>query len=131
MMRRVLLTVLVTAAVLTGCATPDTQPSASVTTLAPDTLRSFDVSWEVVPERDGGRRLRGYVENNDGTAATRVQLLGQALDASGNVVAQRLEWLPVTIPGFGRAYFEIPKLPPADQYRVTVWAYDRRRGAGL
>jgi hypothetical protein len=32
------------------------------------------------------------------------------------------------VPGFGRVYFEIPKLAKADAYRVTVWAYDRIQG---
>ncbi len=61
---------------------------------------------------------------------TRVQLLAQALDASGNVIGQRLEWGPEVIPALGRVYFEIPKMPPAAQYRVTVWAYDRLKGGG-
>jgi hypothetical protein len=115
-------------AVLAGCATAEIQPSAAVTTVTPDALRVFKIDWEAVPDRDGDRRLRGYLENTFGEAVTRIQLLGQALDASGNVVAQRLVWVPVAIPSFGRAYFEIPKLPPADQYRISVWAYDRVRG---
>ena len=52
------------------------------------------------------------------------------LDASGNVIGQRVEWLPEMIPALGRAYFEIPKMPPAAQYRVTVWSYDRLKGDG-
>lgn len=117
---------------LMGCATPDTTPSASVTTLMPDTERNFKLSWEVVPDRDGSRqRLRGYVENTYGEAAGRVQLLAQALDASGAVVEQRIEWLAGgVVPGFGRTYFEIRNMPKADNYRVTVWAYDRIQGRG-
>ena len=116
--------------VLVGCATAETQPSAAITTLMPDAPRWFRISWESVPERDGARRLRGYIDNTCGETVTRVQVLGQALDASGNVVGQRVEWLPGVIPSSGRAYFEIPRLPAADQYRVTVWAYDRVRGTG-
>ena len=114
--------------VLAGCATAETQPSASVTTLMPDAQRVFKIDWQVVPGGDGERRLSGYLENTFGETAARIQLLGQALDASGHVIGQRLTWLPVAVPGSGRAYFEIPKLPPADQYRVSVWAYDRVRG---
>src|SRR5882724_12809893 len=115
-------------AVLVGCATPETQPSAAVTTLVPDVQRWFRVNWTAEPERDGERRLRGYVESSLGEAANRVQLLAQALDASGNVIGQRLEWLPELIPALGRAYFEIPKMPPAAKCRVTVWSYDRLKG---
>ena len=117
-------------AALVGCATTETQPSASVTSLAPSAQHWFRISWTAEPGRNGERRLHGYVESTLGEPANRVQLLAQALDASGNVIGQRLEWLPEMIPALGRAYFEIRKMPPAPQYRVTVWAYDRIKGGG-
>ncbi len=117
-------------AALVGCATTETQPSASVTSLAPNAQHWFRVSWTAEPALAIAVRLRGYVESSLGEAVTRVQLLAQALDASGNVIGQRLEWGPEVIPALGRVYFEIPKMPPAAQYRVTVWAYDRLKGGG-
>ena len=122
---------LVLAVMVVGCATSETTPSASVTTLMPDTERWFKLSWEAAPEKNADqRRLRGYVENTYGEAAARVQLLAQALDSSGAVVGQRVEWLSGVVPGFGRAYFEIQKMPKADHYRVTVWSYERIQGRG-
>jgi hypothetical protein len=118
-------------AALAGCATTDTQPSATVTSLNPQASRSFKVVWEAGPERDGERRLQGYVESSLGEAATRVQLLALALDASGNVTAQRVAWLPESIPGGGRAYFDIPKMPTAPEYRVSVWSFDRLKGGSM
>ena len=115
-------------AVLVGCATTETQPSASVTSLTPNAQHRFRVSWTAEPDRNGERRLHGYVESSLGEAANRVQLLAQALDASGNVIGQRLEWLPELIPALGRAYFEVPKMPPAADYRVSVWSFDRLKG---
>jgi hypothetical protein len=117
-------------AVLVGCTTTDTQPSAAVTSLVPDVQRWFKVDWTAAPERDGERRLSGYVQSAIKEPVNKVQLLAQALDGSGNVVAQRLEWVPETIPAFGRQYFDIPKMPPAPEYRVTVWAFDRIKGGG-
>ena len=111
-----------------GCATPDTTPSATVTTLMPGSERFFRVNWDVRPERGDTRRLSGYVENTYGEAAARVQLLGQALDTSGAVLGQRLQWVHGAIPGFGRVYYESPGMPPADHYRVTVWAFERIQG---
>ena len=113
---------------LGGCSTAEVTPSAAVTTLMPDAERWFKLSWETAPERDGSVRLRGYLVNTYGEAAGKVQLLAQALDANGNVVAQRIEWVPDVVPGFGRAYFEVPKMPKADAYRVTVWSYERIEG---
>jgi hypothetical protein len=109
-----------------GCTTVETTPSATVTTLMPDSERWFRINWDVRPERAGeSRRLSGYVENTYGEAAAKVQLLGQALSSSGDVVGQRLQWVHGAIPGFGRIYYEIPGMPAADHYRVTVWSYER------
>lgn len=113
---------------VSGCATPDTTPSATVTTLMPDSERWFKISWEVRPDRGDSRRLSGYVENTYGEAAAKVQLLAQALSSSGDVMGQRIQWIHGAIPGFGRVYYEVPRMPPADHYRVTVWAYERIQG---
>jgi hypothetical protein len=112
----------------TACATAETTPSATVTTLMPDAERWFKIEWSVRPESGGSRRLSGYVENTYGEAAGKVQLLGQGLDASGALVGQRIQWVHGAIPGFGRVYYEIPGMPPADHYRVSVWAYERIQG---
>jgi hypothetical protein len=117
-------------AALAGCATTETQPSAAVTSLSPNAQQWFRINWKAEPDRDGERRLSGYVESALGEPVKQVQLLAQALDASGNVIGQRLQWMPEVIPALGRTYFEVPKMPPAPQYRVTVWAYDRIKGGG-
>lgn len=123
---RLVMTVVVLAMTVASCATPETTPSATVTTLMPDGERWFRINWDVRPERAGeSSRLSGYVENTYGEAAAKVQLLGQALNSSGDVVGQRLQWVHGAIPGFGRVYYEIPGMPSADHYRVTVWSYER------
>jgi len=53
-----------------------------------------------------------------------MQLLVEALDASGEVMGQQVEWLLGTVPPFGRAYFEVRARTRAPQYRVRVFAYD-------
>jgi hypothetical protein len=126
--RRRLITAVALVLAAAGCATPETTPSATVTTLMPGSERFFRINWDVSPERGETRRLSGYVENTYGEAAGRVQLLGQALDNSGGIVGQRLQWVHGAIPGFGRVYYEIPGMPPAEHYRVTVWAFERIQG---
>lgn len=122
--------VAIVGAALFGCATAETQPSAAVTSLVPNAEQWFKASWTAEPDRHGALRLSGYVESTLGEPANRVQLLAQALDASGNVIGQRVEWLPEMIPALGRAYFEIPKMPPGAHYRVVVWSFDRLKGGG-
>jgi hypothetical protein len=113
---------------LASCTTSALTPPATVTTLAPDAERWFRLTWEPVAERDGARvRLRGYLENTYAEAVGRVQLLAQALDSNGNVVDQKIAWVPGAVPAFDRVYYEIPNMRPADKYRVTVWAYERRK----
>ena len=86
--------------------------------------RYFTVSWEPF-ERRGQPYLRGYVVSSYGVFATRVQLLVDSLDASGQIVAQHVEWLGGSgLPGFSRTYFEVPVRQQAPSYRVSVFAYD-------
>ena len=127
-MRRLIVLRIALGMLLASCSTATLSPSATVTTLAPDAERWFRLTWEAVPEKDGARvRLSGYLENLYGEAAGRVQLLARAIDSSGNVVDQRIAWVPGAVPAFDRVYYDIPNMLPADQYRVTVWAYERRK----
>jgi hypothetical protein len=127
---RTLVLALVLAVAAAGCATSETTPSASVTTLMPDSERWFNLSWEAAPDRQSdARRLRGYVENTYGEAANKVQLLGQALDNGGGLVGQRIWMVAGVVPGFGRVSYEIPGMPAADHYRVTVWSYEHIQGS--
>jgi hypothetical protein len=48
-----------------------------------------------------------------------------SLDASGQVVAQHVEWLGGSnLPGFSSTYFEVPIRQQAPRYRVSVFAFD-------
>jgi hypothetical protein len=106
-----------------GCATAALTPSASVTTIMQGWERYFRIEWEAQAKGDGVQ-IDGYLYNTYGSSAGGVRLLAQARDASDNVVAQTIEWVPGIVPNFGRSYFLIRKLPPAHHYSVTVWAFD-------
>ena len=121
---------LVTMLLLSGCAAIDVRPSADLTTLDPSWPSWFRLDWGLEVEPAGTRRLTGYLHNDYGEAASEVQLLTQALDASGAVVHQRIEWLMAKVPPLSRTYFEVRHLPPAAGYRVTVWRYTLDQGAG-
>jgi hypothetical protein len=106
-----------------GCATAGLTPSASVTTTMQGWERYFRIEWEPQAKGDGVQ-IDGYLYNTYGSSAGGVRLLAQALDASNNVVAQTIEWVPGIVPNFGRSYFLIRTLPAAHHYSVTVWSFD-------
>ncbi len=99
-------------------------PSASVVSTVPSWENWFAVDSRAVLGVAGTASIEGYVYNKYGRGATDVRLLAQALDASGQVIDQRLQWLPGGIPQLGRAYFAITDLPAAPAYRVSVWSWD-------
>jgi len=112
-------------AVLVGTlAAASEAPAQSLTPHFPWWERYFTVSWEPF-DRRGQPYLSGYVVSSYGETATRVQLLVDSLDASGQIVAQRVEWLGGSnLPGFSRTYFEVPIRQQAPSYRVRVFAFD-------
>jgi hypothetical protein len=71
-----------------------------------------------------GQEIVGYIYNRRGTPIVDVQLLAQGLDGSGAVVGQKIAWVLGGVPGLQRSYFRISGLPPAERYRVTVWAFE-------
>ena len=99
------------------------------TTLSPSWPRYFTIDWAPAT-RHGKTGVEGYIRNDGNFVATRVRLLVDALDSSGNVVDQRLVWLlsPDLSPGT-RGYFEASIPGPAVSYRVSVYSFDWKRGA--
>jgi len=106
-----------------GTASSYQTTSGSTTTLMAGWERHFTIDWTVESDQGGARRVRGYVSSQHGEYAESLRLLAQALDSSGAVVGQRIEWVRSGVNGFQRAYFEIAHLPSAAQYRVSVWDY--------
>jgi hypothetical protein len=120
------------AAAVSGCASvgnPLTQ-TTEYDTLVPGWESKFSIEWKAQPEPDGTSLLYGRIASHTGEYASPFRVLGMALDSSGKVVGQRIEWVPEGLPGFAQVYFEIRRLPAAPSYRVTVWDYtfiDSRR----
>jgi hypothetical protein len=121
--RWVLLGVL--AAAVAGCATAR-NPLTSTTefdSMVPGWQSRFSLEWKSEPAQGGTVRLYGRVVSHYGRHASRFRVLGMAVDSSGKVIGQRVEWVQGGVPGFSQAYFEIDHLVAAASYRVTVWDY--------
>ena len=91
--------------------------------LSPGWQSKYSLALEVAPSQDGTNRVYGQITSHWGQYATPFRVLGMAVDSSGKVIAQRIEWVPGGVPGFASVYFEIDHLPAAPSYRVTVWDY--------
>jgi hypothetical protein len=102
----------------------------TATTLMAGWEQHFTLEWAADQGQNGARRVSGYVYNRHGEYALDLRLLAQALDPSGAVIGQRIAWVPGGVGGSGRAYFEVPNLPPANSYRVSVWDYTWAQGVG-
>ena len=114
----------VIAALLSLLAAATDAPAQSLTPTFPGWERYFSVTSEPF-ERRGQPYLRGNITSSYGVMATRVQLLVDSLDSSGQIVAQRVEWLGGSnLPGYSTTYFEVPIRQQAARYRVSVFAFD-------
>lgn len=104
----------------TGAAPP---LSMTATTLMAGWEHHFSFEWTATEQSQGSRKVSGYVFNHNGEFAISMRVLAQAVDSGGAVVGQRIAYVPGGVSGFGRAYFEVPNLPAAASYRLSVWDY--------
>jgi hypothetical protein len=126
-MKAIRLGLLVSAIVTTAAACASTYaappPGTGYSTLMSGWEHHFRIDWTVADQSPNTRKVSGYVYNQNGEFATSLRVLAQAVDATGSVVGNRIAYVPGGLGGFGRAYFMVPDLPVADNYRVSVWDY--------
>ena len=97
--------------------------SSTQTTLMTGWEEHFSIKWAADQRPNGSQRVSGYVYNRKGEYALDVRVLAQAVDQSGTVIGQRIAFVPGGVGGSAGAYFEVPNLPAASAYRVSVWDY--------
>jgi hypothetical protein len=115
-----LITVMVTMSA--ACASYGPSPSTT-TTLMSGWEHHFSIDWTAAEQSQSSRKVSGYIYNNHGELATHLRVLAQAIDPAGAVVGNRIAYVPGGVGGFGRVYFEVPNLPVAQSYRVSIWDY--------
>ena len=122
------------AAMASGCANVGhgADPPLSVTenTLMYGWENYFSIEWAALQGRNGTQRVTGYVYNRKGEYALDLRVMAQAVDAAGTVVGQRIAFVPGGVGGSGRAYFEVPNLPVASTYRLSVYDFTWAQGTG-
>jgi hypothetical protein len=99
---------------------------------APRTLQPMVLGWEQVfkvewepGERGGQDQVRGYLVNASPYTITRARLLIESVDERGEVLAQRLFWIPDALTPFTRVAFSSPPAQRAPAYRVRVFDFDQ------
>ena len=75
-------------------------------------------------EYRGQPAVEGVVTNISPYLLTGVRLLVDTLDVNGNILTQKVTYVPGEFPGGTHAYFSVPTTP-APAYRVRVYTYDR------
>ncbi len=88
--------------------------------------RWFSVTFDAT-QRHGHPVVEGYISNASPYTVGSLRVLVDGLDANGHVIDQRLAWVPGTLGGDDRLYFEI-LVSVAPRYRVRVFSYDRIEG---
>ncbi|HEU4371211.1 MAG TPA: FxLYD domain-containing protein [Methylomirabilota bacterium] len=90
--------------------------------------RIFTVSWQPGQYR-GQPVVEGYVTNVSPNETMQIRILVESLDGAGQVIAQRIAWVPGHLGGGGRLFFQVPAAP-SPAYRVRVFSYDRAERDG-
>src|SRR5262245_34358321 len=88
------------------------------------------LSWEAQESRSGRPVISGYLYNDYKRPATNVVLLVETLDGSGQVIARTIGFIAGTVPGWNRAYFEVPLRQAGATYRVSVTSFEWYSGSG-
>jgi hypothetical protein len=83
----------------------------------------FHVAWTTHTDAQGQSRLSGYVYDDEGQPATNVELTIHMLDAGGRELERVNRRVQGTVPGEGRAYFDVP-VPTSPSYRVDIGGFD-------
>jgi hypothetical protein len=118
---------LATALVAAGCA-PVAGPAGPLEPLVVGAEEHLTIAWRPAP-RESAVVVWGYDNNQSPYTFDRLRLLVDALGPDGAVVGQRVVWVPGLLASWGRSYFEAP-MPPAPEYRVRVFSYDRVETGG-
>jgi hypothetical protein len=90
---------------------------------------TITLDWQVTQDSVGRPLIVGHVITKGGKASYCIpRLLVQTLDAQGQVTAERMGFIPGTVGGYDKVYFEEPVRAPGPAYRVTIASWDKCAG---
>jgi hypothetical protein len=105
-------------------------PSATGLSATSSVDARLRLDWEV-GTRHGRPVIQGYVYDDYLRPAVNVQLLVEALDASGAVIARNIGFVRGVVPFNDRTYFEVPLKTLGASYRVSITGFDWKDVGGM
>jgi len=104
-------------------------PARAETSTQVGNAGTITLDWQVTQDRAGRPLIVGHVITVGGKANYCIpRLLVQTLDAQGQVTAERMGFIPGSIGGYDKVYFEEPVRAPGPAYRVTIASWDKCGG---
>lgn len=111
-------------AILLGLMLPIAGAQAALEPLTPGWQDIFRMQWEPSTWR-GRPRVAGFLTNTSPYTLSRIKLLVESLDGSGELVGQRVDGVQGALAPFTGTYFSVAAPPPSTRYRVRVFSFDR------
>jgi hypothetical protein len=106
-----------------------TAPARAETSTQVGNAGTITLDWQVAQDKAGRPLIVGHVITVGGKASYCIpRLLVQTLDAQGQVTAERMGFIPGSIGGYDKVYFEEPVRAPGPAYRVTIASWDKCGG---
>ena len=84
----------------------------------------FRVEWTATPAPNGGATITGYVYNDYGQPAQKVELKITVVDSNGGPVGSVIRPVRGLVPAEGRAYFQAQVPASSAPYQVAVAGYE-------
>jgi hypothetical protein len=106
-------------------------PAQAERSTIPGNAGTITVDWQATQDRHGRPLIEGHVITYGGMSGyCRPRLLVETLDATGQVTASNVGFIPGFVGGFDDVYFQEPIRAPGPAYRVTITSWEKC-GGGL
>jgi hypothetical protein len=106
-------------------------PARAETSTQVGNAGTITLDWQVTQDSAGRPLIVGHVITQGGKASYCIpRLLVETLDAQGQVTAERMGFIPGTVGGYDKVYFEEPIRAPGPAYRVSIVSWDKCGGGG-
>ena len=117
------------ALLLAGCLGLGAETAHADRVTIPGNSGTITLEWEATQDSKGRPLIVGRMITYGGMSGyCRPRLLVETLDPQGQVIAERMGFIPGYVGGFDNVYFEEPIRAPGPAYRVSIASWDKCSG---